>query len=77
MDSIADIIRERATRLFAKAAAAREQGKIEHALKLAKLGSHIMNEAEAAEATAAAIATQEGMRKRGAAGLIISGRASL
>ena len=51
MNSDANIIRERATRLFAKAAAAREQGKIEHAIKFAKLASHIMNEAEAAEAT--------------------------
>jgi hypothetical protein len=42
MDSVADIIRERANRSFAKADAAREQGKIEHALKLANLASHIM-----------------------------------
>ena len=50
MDSVADIIRERANRSFAKADAAREQGKIEHALKLANLASHIMNEAAAADA---------------------------
>jgi hypothetical protein len=60
MESVADIIRERAIRLFAKAAAAREQGHIEHALKLANLASGILNEAAAAEATAASIATQQG-----------------
>jgi hypothetical protein len=76
MDSVADIIRERANRSFAKADAARELGKIEHALKLANLASHIINEAAAADA-AEAIATQEGTRKRGAAGLIVSGRAWL
>jgi hypothetical protein len=52
-ECVADIIRERANRLFAKAAAAREQGKIEHALKLANLASHVLNEAAAAEASAA------------------------
>lgn len=72
---LADTIRERANRLFAKADADREQGKIKHALKLANLASHIMNEAAAADA--AAIATQEGTRKPGAAGLIVSGRAWL
>jgi hypothetical protein len=51
MDSVADIIRERGNRLLAKAEAARKQGEIEHALKLAKLASHILNEAAAAEAT--------------------------
>ena len=53
MESVADLIRERGNRLFAKAVAAREQGKIEHALKLANLASHILNEAAAAEAAAA------------------------
>ena len=42
MDSVADIIRERGNRLFAKAMAAREQGKIEHALKLCKFGLNIL-----------------------------------
>jgi hypothetical protein len=51
MDSVADIIRERGARLLAKAVAAREQGKIEHALKLAHLAKHVLNEAAAAEAT--------------------------
>ena len=60
MDSVADIIRERGNRLLLKAEAAREQGEIEHALKLANLASHILNEAAAAEATAAAT-THEGM----------------
>jgi hypothetical protein len=39
MDSVADIIRERGNRLLLKAEAAREQGEIEHALKLANLAS--------------------------------------
>jgi hypothetical protein len=60
MDSVADIIRERGNRLLLKAEAAREQGEIEHALKLANLASHILNEAAAAEATAA-VTTHEGM----------------
>jgi hypothetical protein len=54
MDNVADLIRERAIRLFAKAAAAREQGHIEHALKLTNLAAHVMNEASAAETSAAA-----------------------
>jgi hypothetical protein len=65
MESVADLIRERGNRLFAKAVAAREQGKIEHALKLADLASHILNEAaaaEAAEARAAAIANRNGLQ---------------
>ena len=61
MDSVADIIRERGNRLLLKAEAAREQGEIEHALKLANLASHILNEAAAAEATAAATRPHEGM----------------